>query len=665
MIVGTAGHIDHGKTALIAALTGVSGDRLKEEQARGITIDLGFAYLPFDADGVLGFVDVPGHERFVHAMVAGVASIDFSLLVVAADDGPMPQTREHLAILDLLQVRRGIVALTKSDLSSPQQLTKIKTELRDMLAGTTLEHAEIVSVSARTGAGVDALRERLIEAARDWNVRGVEGRFRLAVDRVFTLTGIGLVVTGTVLSGQVRREDFVTVSPKGIVGRVRSVHAQNRPVEIAHAGDRCAVNLTGPDIEKKTIQRGDVLMDPSLHAPTDRVDAHVRVLSGALHAVGSWHPARLHIGSAEVGARLVPLEKATLDPGAEAFIQLILDRPIAAAALDRFILRDATAQRTIGGGVLVDLRAPARHRRTSERHARRNALAVADPQRSFASLLDIAPFAWDATAFLRDRALSRTALDTFLQGPDVVTVRGESGASVVLNRTRWDAFVARVIAALDGFHADNPDVQGMSGERLRGAVAPMIATTAFRNALDHEDFAGCVVIDGAFVRRASFTVTLRAEQDALWNQVAPLLNGESRFRPPRVRDVAGAVARSESDIRHLMKRAARAGLADEIALDHFFLRATTNEMMQVAVELTEQEPQGRFTAAQFRDRLNNGRKVAIQILEFFDRQRITRKQGTERKIQPGFVVARESAKASSTELGRESFPVGRPDFKSG
>ena len=262
MIVGTAGHIDHGKTSLVRALTGVDTDRLKEEKARGISIDLGFAYLPASDGSIIGFVDVPGHEKFVHNMLAGATGIDFVLLVIAADDGVMPQTREHLAIIDLLGIERGIIALTKADLVAPEQLANTTAEIVHFLEGTSLAGAEIVPVSTVTGEGVDALRNHLFDAACTIRTRAGAERFRLAVDRSFSLPGTGTVVTGTVLSGVVSAGDRVAISPSGLSARVRSIHAQNRPTERGVAGQRCALNLAGDGISKDAIARGQVVHDP-------------------------------------------------------------------------------------------------------------------------------------------------------------------------------------------------------------------------------------------------------------------------------------------------------------------------------------------------------------------------------------------------------------------
>jgi selenocysteine-specific elongation factor len=306
---------------------------------------------------------VPGHEKFVHNMLAGATGIDFVLLVIAADDGVMPQTREHLAIVDLLGIKCGMVALTKSDMVDETARAKVAVEIAQTLEGTSLVGAEIVPVSTVTGDGIDALRDRLFETARALQARATSERFRLAIDRSLTLPGIGTIVTGTVLSGTVSTGDKVTISPSGLTARVRSIHAQDRPTERGVAGQRCALNLAGDGISKDAIARGQVVLDPDLHAPTDRIDATLRLLATETKPITQWMPARLHHAATEVGARIVLLGDAPIAPGAEAPVQLLLDRPIAAAAGDRFVLRDTTAQRTIGGG-------------NSSTYARRRASAV-------------------------------------------------------------------------------------------------------------------------------------------------------------------------------------------------------------------------------------------------------------------------------------------------
>ncbi len=658
MIIGTAGHIDHGKTALVKALTGVDTDRLKEEKARGITVDLGFAYLPGET-GTLGFVDVPGHERFVHTMLAGAGGIDFALLVVAADDGVMPQTREHLAILDLLGLTRGLVALSKADLADAARRDAVTGEIRALLAGTGLEGTPILPVSARSGENIAALKAALQRAAAETAARAASGAFRLAVDRSFSLSGAGTVVTGTVLSGRVALGDTVTVSPDGLTARVRSIHAQNRPATEGLAGQRCALNLAGEAISKEAIARGDMVLAPALHAPTDRIDARCRVLPGEAKPLGTWFPARLHAGSNEVGARLVPLE-GPLAPGEAGWVQLVLDRPIAAAAGDRFVLRDVSAQRTLGGGVFVDLRPPARKRGTAERLAVLGALARPAPGQRFAALLDLPPFLVEAQGFARDQALGAAEAAALIADRDVVTLEA-GGLLHALSAARWAAFSDGIAATLAAHHEEHPDQQGLGRERLRLLATPRLPAPAFRVALDRLAAAGVLVAEGSFLRLPGHELRLDPADEAIWDKVAPELAGEARFRPPRTRDFAGKLGIPEPEMRRLLKACARQGRIDQIAHDHFFLRATTREMVGLAIDCSAQAEGGWFTAAAFRDRMDNGRKVAIQILDFFDRQGVTLRRGDLRRINPH----RLDLFGPLPGDGRESSPVGRPDFKSG
>jgi selenocysteine-specific elongation factor len=669
MIVGTAGHIDHGKTSLVRALTGVDTDRLKEEKARGITIDLGFAYLPTPDGSILGFVDVPGHERFVHNMLAGATGIDYVLLVIAADDGVMPQTREHLAIVDLLGISRGVVALTKADLVDPSRRAEVGAEIAQVLATTGLAGSTVIPFSSVTGEGVEALRDHLFAAARGRGDRGAHGRFRLAVDRSFTLVGTGTVVTGTVLSGGVSVGDQVMVSPAGLAARVRSIHAQNRPTERGAAGQRCALNLAGDGVTRDAISRGDIVLDPELHAPADRIDATLRVLDTEARPIGQWLPVRLHHAAAEVGARVVLLGDSPIPPGAEGRVQLVLERPIAAAAGDRFVLRDTSAQRTIGGGRLLDLRAPARKRRTPERLAQLDAHAVEDPERALAALLDAAPGYVDLGGFARDRALTASQIDAI--GARLGIVRIAVGNRVTaLAAASWTRLKRGLAASLTAFHEGNPDLPGIGLERLRLQLEPRLPAPAFRGALQGLARTNEVAVDGAWVRLPGHEVRLTAQDEALWARIRRLLGGGERFRPPRVRDIAGVVPVPEAQVRRLLKLLGRLGKVDEIAQDHFFLRATVAEMVAIAVDLAGKSPEGQFTAAQLRDRLDNGRKVAIQILDFFDRHGVTLRRGDLRRINKHRLdlfraIAGEESAAKPSARGGESSLVGRPDFKSG
>lgn len=661
MIVGTAGHIDHGKTSLVRRLTGVDTDRLKEEKARGISIDLGFAYWTRPGGEIIGFVDVPGHEGLVHNMLAGATGIDFVILVIAADDGVMPQTREHLAIMNLLGLKRGLVALNKCDLVTADRIDAIKSEIASVLAGTGLEGAEILPVSAVTGEGLDALTHRLDAAITTATARPKEGLFRLAVDRSFTLTGLGTAVTGTVISGTVRVDDHVLISPSGIEARVRSINAQNRPVEHGVAGERCALVLSGSGISKEAVGRGDVVLATPLHAPTSRLDARLSVLASEPRPIGQWFPVKVHHAAAEVPGRVVVLRDAPIKPGETEYVQLVLERPIAAAVGDRFVIRDTTSSRTVGGGVLIDLRAPERRRRTPERRAELDAMAVSDPKAALSRLLS-SPRGWiDLDTFFRDRAIGNAHAESIVRDLDLVIL--QAGTQVALLPTTWEKLRAHIGATLDAFHVDRPDLPGIGLEPLRRSENPALPAPIFSAALRRLAEVGELAIDRTWIRRPGHEVKFSTEEEAIWARIHPQLASEP-YRPPRVRDIAKAMNIDEGFVRRLMRMAARRGDVEEIAHDHFFLQPVVRKMADIAIDLTNRAPEGKFTAADFRDRLDNGRKVAIQILEYFDRHGFTIRRQDLRRVNPARADL-FAAKAAELENGGVPLPVGRPDFKSG
>ena len=632
MIVGTAGHIDHGKTALVRALTGIDTDRLKEEQARGITIELGFAYWPRPDGAVVGFVDVPGHERLVHTMLAGAAGIDLVLLVVAADDGVMPQTREHLAILDLLGIAHGAVVLSKHDLVDEARSAQVQAEIRAALSGTGLADAPILPASAVTGAGLAEIGAFLDAARATVPARAGDGAFRLAVDRVFTLAGAGTVVTGTVLSGGVAPGDAVVIGPGGLEARVRSLHAQNRKAERGTAGQRCALALVGPRIERTAVARGDVVQAPHLHAPTRRVDARLTLLGSEARPLRQWAPVHVHHGAADVTGRVVLLAGDALAPGQTALVQLALDSDMALAAGDRFVLRDAGASRTIGGGVLLDLRPPERGRRAAQRLADLEALAAPQAEAAALALLGQPGRALDLGTLLRDRARPPEAAARLVAAHGLVAL-GDGFGSVMAAES-WGGYAAALGATLDAHHAAHPDLPGLGAERLRLSLAPRLPMPAFAAALDRLRRESALVVDRAWVRRPGHEVRFSAEEEAVWSLLRARLGGAGRFRPPRVRDMARAMGQDEAMLRRLCRMAARRGDAEEIAQDHFFLAGTVAEMACTARALAEVAQDGRFNAVAFRDRLDNGRKVAIHILEFFDRHGLTMRRGDWRRINP-------------------------------
>ncbi len=667
MIIGTAGHIDHGKTSLVRALSGVDTDRLKEEKARGISIELGFAYMPTPSGATLGFIDAPGHERFVHTMLAGAGGIDFALLVIAADDGVMPQTREHLAILDLLGIERGVVALTKIDLVDENRLADAEREVRTALSETGLAQAPIRRVSTATGAGVAELKAALFEAAAAFRSRTPNGLFRLAVDRSFTLQGAGTIVTGTVLSGAAATGEWVMVSPGGLAARIRAMRVNNSLAERAQAGDRAALNLAGEGVAKDRIDRGDVVLDPRLHAPTDRIDVRIRVLASEHKPIGQWTPIRLHTAATEVGARLVLLGEP-IAPGESGWAQLVLEQPIAAAAGDRFVARDTSARRTIGGGQFLDLRPPTRRRRTPERLTQLASHAPSEPAEAASALLAAPPNLLLLDAFARDRALGPDEADALVSTLDLALLTS-SGPRIVMTRPAFEGLWRDIADTLAVFHAENPDLPGIGIERLRLAVAPKLPGPAFRQMMQAGARDGHVRLEGAWARLPSHETRLSEEDEALWRLIEPQLLGKERFRPPRVRDLVTTVGAPETEVRRVLKRVARMGGAYEIAHDHFFPRAVAAEMIEIIRDVASCAENGWFSAAQFRDRVENGRKVAIQILEFFDRHGATLRRGDLRHVNPHridlFVGLESAAMTTGEHSGGDASPVGRPDFKSG
>lgn len=626
MIVGTAGHIDHGKTTLVKALTGVDADRLKEEKARGITLDLGYAYTPLPDGEVLGFIDVPGHEKLVHNMLAGATGIDFVLLVVAADDGTMPQTREHLAILDLLGLSRGAVALTKIDCVPEERVAQAQAEVESLLQGTALEGSPIFPLSAVSGAGVEPLRHYLEQAAsvlptRHESGRPEAGNFRLAVDRCFTLAGTGTVVTGTVFSGTVRVGDQLLLSPAGIAVRVRGIHAQNRQSEIGKTGQRCALNLTGTDFDKQDVRRGDWVLAEPAHGPTQRLDVRLHLLAGADKPLRHWSPVHFHLGAVDVMARVALLEHDVLEPGASGLAQIVLDRTIGALHGDRFIIRDQSALRTVGGGKVLDPFPPERKRRTLERLAVLAALERTTVKEVLQGMLEATPTGIDLHRFALCCNLSPVELEALCRDVTLVVVERTAFPIHV-----WESLQQAVLERLAEEHRQSPDTLGPTANQLRMLVAPRLARVIFASLLGTSRDEGRIIQSGPWLHLPEHRITLSPSDQIVWHKVAPLLLDQP-FQPPRVRDLANTLQVDEARMRLLLQQLAAMGEVYRVAHDHYFMPQAVEQLAAIAREIADDQPDGKITAALFRDRIGTGRKLAIQILEFFDASAITRRAG--------------------------------------
>ena len=633
MIIATAGHIDHGKTLLVKTLTGVDTDRLPEEKARGISIDLGFAYLPLESGVLIGFVDVPGHERFIRNMLAGVCGIDFALLVVAADDGVMPQTVEHLHILDLLDIRRGIAVITKTDRVGPERVANVVAEVTALLATTGLADIGVLGVSAVTGAGIGALREVLIAAANAQATRSAEGQhFRLAIDRAFTIAGSGTVVTGTVFNGAVAVGDRLLVSPKGTPVRVRGIQVRGLAADRARAGQRCALNLTGADLE--TVARGDWALDEAIHAPARRIDARVSVLAAETRALEHWTPVHVHLATADVTARISITQGGAIAPGASAIAQLVLDKPVGALNGDRFILRDQSARRTLGGGTVLDPFARAGRRAAAPRRAELAALELASPEAAFAELLKAQGRGVDLARFERIFNLKPEAAARLYASAGIVILGKDSRTGIA--RAQRDSLRGQVLEAMREFHRAHPQAVGIEAGALRAQLAPQLPLAAFQSLARELADERKLEIGGALVRLPGHDETSNPEDENLWQVVAPALQAGG-VAPPTVSELALTLKLKETALKDFLHRKMRGGEVMRVTPERFYPRATLAALAATAQALARSGANGTFTAAQYRDATGVGRGLAIEILEFLDSLGITQRIGDARKMRKDYV----------------------------
>jgi selenocysteine-specific elongation factor len=620
VIVGTAGHVDHGKTTLVKALTGVDTDRLQEEKRRGISIELGFAYTDAPGGQRIGFIDVPGHERFVSTMVAGASGIDVALLVVALDDGVMPQTREHLAVLELLGVTRALVALTKLDRADPARVHEVRAQVARLLSGGAMQDAPVFTVNAldTQDAGLTRLRSCIEDSARGTGCRRADGQFRLSIDRVFTLAGHGTIVAGTIAAGTVREQDMLAIMPSGQVARVRSLHAQNRAAGSATAGERCALNLVG--IERAAVERGDWVATPGALQPSRRLDVRLRLLPGAGTHLDAGDTLHVHIGTARGIARVVPLEPASLSAGNAGAAQLVFEAPVCAVLGDRFIVRNAQATETLGGGVVLDSDAPARRRRSPQRLQVLGALERLLGTGDLMPLLQASPRGLELTELAR---LTGTPGASVRMPPGAQVLEHGSHRHVILQEHRRRLCEA-VLDALAGVHRDHPEEPGADLGRLRRMSAPDLAQPAWAALIASLEAAGAVVRAGPYVRLPAHTARLSATDQALLGRLQPLIVS-GNFDPPWVRELAAAVTESEERVRQVLLKQALRGELYQVVHDLFYDPGRVAELAGIARRLSGE--QGALNAARYRDAVGLGRKRTIQILEFFDRVGYTRRVG--------------------------------------
>ena len=629
MIFGTAGHIDHGKSTLVKALTGIDPDRLAEEKARGITLDLGYAYTTLDGHRI-GFVDVPGHERLVRNMLAGATGIDRVLLVIAADDGVMPQTREHLAIVSLLGLARGCVALTKIDRVDADRLDAVRAEIAGLLAGSPLADAPIYPVSAADGVGLRALREWLALEACETSERSEPGLFRLPIDRVFSLSGAGLVVTGTVHAGRVGVGDEIVVGPAGVAARVRAVHALGVQAPSARAGDRCSLNLV-TDAPRESIVRGHWALAREACVPTTRFDVRLQLLAGETRPLRHWTQVHVHLGAADLSARVAVLNpEEQVAPGGSAFAQIVLEKPTIAALGDRIVLRDQSATRTIGGARVLDIAPPLRRRRVPQRLAILAALENAEPAGRLSAYLEMNPLGESIRTLAGSWGLSASKLATLAQEVDAVSVSIDGDARLFAASV-WLGHRQAIEKALAGFHKSNPDEAGIDRDRLRRLVDTSLDRPVFQALVAEGLLAGEIATAGARLRLADHRVVLSPQETRFREQVLPMI-AEARFDPPWMRDIARTLRIDERSTKSYLQRLAKAGELFEVVPDLFYSRAAIDALTGIAVDIERLD--GVIETPRYRDRVGLGRKRAIQILEYFDRMGVMRRDGDQRWMRP-------------------------------
>lgn len=615
MIIATAGHVDHGKTTLLQAISGINADRLPEEKRRGMTIDLGYAYWPQPDGRVLGFIDVPGHEKFLANMLAGVGGIDHALLVVACDDGVMAQTREHLAILRLSGHPALTVALTKADRVDEARVEEVRQQLDEELTRQGWQQAPVFVTAAPQSQGIDALRAHLLALRPDEHA--VTRRFRLAVDRAFSVNGAGLVVTGTALGGQVAVGDTLWLTGADAPVRVRGLHAQNQPAEQAQAGQRIALNISG-DVSKDQVARGDWLLAQKPPIAAERI---LVALDKDL-PIKHWQPLHLHHAASHITGRVSLLS--------DGLAELILDRPLWLAENDRLVLRDIGARQTLGGARVLSLTTPKRGKRQPEYLAWLAALAQADDDCQVLALhlpkgaLDLAAFAWA-------RQLTEKPLAKLLASHELL-IAGDR--ALAQENAQLDQ--QRLLQVLAEYHQQHADQLGLGRARLRRMAVPQLSEALAFMMIDRLLAAGLLSNTRGWLHLPEHGLAFSAEEQILWARIEPLFGDEAWW----VRDLAAELGEDEAWVRTTLRKAAQLGHVTAVVVDRYYLSQRIEQFAALIRELDE--TQGSANAADFRDRLGVGRKLAIQVLEFFDRSGFTRRKGNQHLLRDSGLYTRHT-----------------------
>jgi selenocysteine-specific elongation factor len=630
VILGTAGHIDHGKTSLVKALTGVDTDRLKEEKERGITIELGFAFLDLPSKIRLGIIDVPGHEKFVKHMVAGVWGIDLVALVIAADEGVMPQTREHLDICRLLRVKKGLVVLTKIDLLDRELLELIKEEVAEIVQDTFLKNAPILAVSSVTGEGIPQLLSAIDLLSQEIKGRSSEGLFRLPIDRVFTMKGFGTVVTGTMISGSLSLGETIQVLPSGLEGKVRNLQVYGRSIEKAVAGERAAVNLQG--VETSAIERGDVLTRPNTLSSTQLIDAYLEYLPDAPRPLKHRTKQRFHVGTTLANASIFLLDRESLAPGESGFVQLRLERPVVALPQDRFVIRGSSAIQTIGGGVILDGH-PDKHRRFSSS-------VIAD-----LSLLKDGTSEQALRQHIHHSGMGGITLEDLLNRVEMLPndvqsiIRQMEGKGdllfidpeklKVIAKEQYQVLRGTALAELGEFHQRFPMKSGLSKEELRTKLPPEVDVKLFQILISELIQSKEIVLEKDKLRLSGHHISSVDEKGLAKRVEAAVLKGG--LQPPSPKELSEEWSESVGEVRAIFEHLVHEGVLVRIKSEIYFHRASFENLKEQLVAYLKSHQE--ITTPQFKEMTKASRKYAIPLIEYFDQIKLTLRLGEKRVLR--------------------------------
>ncbi|MDE0342954.1 MAG: selenocysteine-specific translation elongation factor [Deltaproteobacteria bacterium] len=631
-IIGTAGHIDHGKTSLIKALTGADTDRLKEEKERGISIDLGFAHLSLPDGSEAGIVDVPGHERFIRNMLAGAHGIDLVLFTVAADDGVMPQTEEHLDIVHLLGVRTALFVITKVDLVSEARVREVEEEIEILTFETALEGSPVVHFSAVSEQGLEDVRSGIHGLLERIDRPAPSGFFRLPVDRVFVLQGHGVIVTGTALAGEVRTGDHVHAVPGGQKFRVRSIQVHGQSVETAGWGQRVALNLTGQ--ERGALERGHMICHEELTLASTRFDAHLEVRPAAAKGIKNHQRVRIHLGTAERMGKLVFLgDIEKVEPKETVYCQVLLTEPLLVMRGDHFIVRDETAQKTLGGGEVVDPRARRHRRRERDVDQRLRTLHQGDTPDMIRSFLEgDASLATGLDAVGQFLNLKRDETRAWLERTEGLRAFDSERERVYTTEEKWSRFRERLRAALEEFHRGHPLAPGMDLEEVRARLAAGVSARLFRDLADLLAGEGMCVREGNHLRLPGHRVEMGAREKSLSAEITAAL-GRNPLAPPYLKEMEKALGVERPKLNEVIRVMERQGEIVRVTTELYYLRDSIDRIKADLYSYFETHEE--MSAATFRDILQSSRKYTIPVLEHFDRTGVTMRVGDVRKLKPG------------------------------